>query len=108
MTDLMDLVDARPLGEDEWITVDELCRVCRIDVAVVTELVEVGLVSPRGGPGPEDWLVPAAELPRLRIAGSLIRDLGVNATGAAMVVELLEAQRELERRLRELEKLVSG
>jgi hypothetical protein len=36
-----------------------------------------------------------------------MRDLGVNASGAALAVELLEARRELERRLRHLERLVA-
>jgi len=58
------------------------------------------------GPSPEEWLICAASLPRLRIAGRLIRDLGVNATGAALAVELLEARGELERRVRRLERLL--
>jgi hypothetical protein len=35
-----------------------------------------------------------------------MRDLGVNVTGAALAVELLEARRELEVRLRALERCV--
>jgi hypothetical protein len=35
-----------------------------------------------------------------------MRDLGVNVTGAALAVELLEARGELERRVRRLERLV--
>jgi hypothetical protein len=46
-------------------------------------------------------------LPRLQIAARLMRDLGVNASGAALAVELLEAQRELERRIRHLERLAT-
>jgi hypothetical protein len=40
----------------------------------------------------------------LRTAARLIRDLGVNVSGAALAVELLEARRELEARLLELER----
>ena len=53
----------------------------------------------------EDWQVPAAALPRLRIVGALMRDLGLNVSGAALALELLEPQRALERRIRELEHL---
>ena len=105
MTDPTDTLDLRLFGEGDWIAVDELCRVCRIDLAIMTELVELGFVSPRG-PGPQDWLVPAEALPRLQVAARLIRDLGVNTSGAVIAVELLEVQRRLERRLRELEQLI--
>jgi hypothetical protein len=36
-----------------------------------------------------------------------MHDLGVNVSGAALALELLEAQRELERRIRSLEHLAS-
>ena len=36
-----------------------------------------------------------------------MQDLGVNASGAALAVELLEAQRALERRIRDLEGLAA-
>jgi hypothetical protein len=42
------------------------------------------------------------------VAGRLIRDLGVNVSGAALAVELIEAQRELEKRLSQLQRLVGG
>jgi chaperone modulatory protein CbpM len=97
--------DAHLLGEGEWISVTEVCRVCLIDMPAVVELVELGVVVSRGA-SPDEWLVPAASLSRLRVAGRLIRDLGVNVTGAALAVELLEARGELERQIRRLERLV--
>jgi chaperone modulatory protein CbpM len=105
MPDRTTVLDARLLGEGDWIAVTDVCRVCLIDMAVVVELVELGVVVSRGT-SPEEWLVPAAALPRLRVAGRLMRDLGVNVTGAALAVELLEARGELERRVRRLERLV--
>ena len=99
------VLDARVLGEGDWIAVTEVCRLCLIDMSVVAEFVELGVVVSRGA-SPDEWLVPAASLPRLRVAGRLMRDLGVNVTGAALAVELLEARGELERRVRRLERLV--
>jgi chaperone modulatory protein CbpM len=105
MADPTTLFDARLLGEGDWIAVTEVCRMCLIDMPAVVELVELGVVVCRGA-SPDEWLVPAASLPRLRVAGRLMRDLGVNVTGAALAVELLEARGELERRVGRLEGLI--
>ena len=94
------------IGEGDWIAVTEICRVCRLDARAVHELAELGLVSPRGG-APTEWEFPASALPRLRVVARLMRDLGVNASGAALAVELLEMRAELEQRIRELERLVT-
>jgi chaperone modulatory protein CbpM len=107
MPDPNNVLDARLLGASDWIAVTEVCRLCLIDLTSVVELVELGVVVSRGG-APEQLMVPAASLPRLRVAGRLMRDLGVNVTGAALAVELLEARGELERRVRRLEGLIHG
>ena len=104
MTDVVEVHEVRVLGEADWIAAAEICRVCRLELNTVIELTELGLVSPRGG-SPEEWQLPAVALPRLAMAGRLMRDLGVNVSGAALAIELLEAQRELERQLRRLERL---
>jgi chaperone modulatory protein CbpM len=105
MTNPTTVTDVRLLGEGDWIAVTEVCRLCLMDMSAVVELVELGVVASRGA-SPEQWSLSAASLPRLRIAGRLMRDLGVNVTGAALAVELLEARGELERRVRRLERLV--
>lgn len=98
-------IDTQVLAEGEWLSVTQVCRASQIDAAVVIELAELGLVCPRGN-DPQEWQLPARELARLRTAARLIRDLGVNVSGAALAVELLEARRELETRLRALERCV--
>ncbi|MGH8131623.1 MAG: chaperone modulator CbpM [Steroidobacteraceae bacterium] len=106
MTRTTHLLEAQVLGESDWIAVTEVCRLCRIDVSAARELAELGLVSPREAAAGE-WEFPATALPRLRVVGRLMRDLGVNVSGAVLAVELLEARRELERRVRRLERLVT-
>ncbi len=105
MIDVVHVHEVRLVGEADWVTVAEICRLCRLELTAVIELADLGLVSLRGG-SPEEWQLPAAALPRLTLAGRLIRDLGVNVSGAVLAVELLEAQRELESRVRRLERLV--
>ncbi len=104
MTDATDL-QVHLLDERDWIGATEICQLCRIELTAVVELADLGLVSPRGYT-PEEWQFPATELSRLRTASRLMRDLGLNVSGAALAVELLEEQHDLERRLRRLERLV--
>lgn len=101
MVHVTQVIEAHVLGEGDWIAATEICALCRLDLDVVLELAAHGLISPREAAG--QWQVPAAALPRLQVAGRLMRDLGLNAPGAALALELLEAQRELERRIRRLE-----
>jgi len=101
------VLEAKLLGEGDWLTLTELCEICRIDVDAVRELADLGLIAPRESAAGQ-WQVAASALPRLRIVSRLMRDLGVNVSGAALAVELLEAQRALERRLRDLERLAGG
>jgi chaperone modulatory protein CbpM len=104
MTDIVEMRDVRVVGEAEWIAAGELCRVCRLDLAAVIELADLGFVSPRGF-SPQEWQLPAAAVPRLAMAARLMRDLGINLSGAVLAVELLEIQRDLERQIRRLERL---
>ena len=92
--------------ETDWIGAGEICALCRLDLTAIAELAELGVVTPRGT-APAEWLLPAAALPRLALAGRLMRDLGVNVSGAALAVELLESQQTLERQLKRLEQLLS-
>lgn len=103
MTNEIDLTEAHLLSDSDWIAIDTLCRLCDLSLDAMVELAELGAVSPRGF-APHEWQLPATALPRLRTMGRLMHDLGVNVSGAALAVDLLDAQRRLERRLRELER----
>jgi chaperone modulatory protein CbpM len=106
MVRVTQVLEAHILGEGDWIAATEICELCRLDLQALLELAELGVVSSRER-APGEWQVPATALPRLRVASRLMQDLGINVSGAALALELLEAQRELERRLRRLEHLVA-
>ena len=105
MVRVTQVLEARVLGEGDWIAASEICQLCRIDLDAVLELAELGVMSSRER-APGEWQVPVTALPRLRVVGRLMRDLGVNVSGAALALELLETRRELEARLRHLERLL--
>jgi chaperone modulatory protein CbpM len=107
MSDILDRLEAELLDERQWIAASELCRACRLDLETMIELADLGVFAPRGAE-PGSWLLPADAVAPLRTASRLIHDLGVNASGAALALELIEAQRELERRLRVLERLIES
>jgi chaperone modulatory protein CbpM len=107
MTEATELLEGHLLGEEDWIAVETLCRACNLSLDAMMELAELGALSPKGR-SPREWELPATALPRLKIMARLMRDLGLNVSGAALALELIETQRRLERRLRELERYVTS
>jgi len=90
------------LDEDVEMTLEQLCRACELSETQIIELVEQGIIDPLG-PEPAEWRFVSVSLRRVRITRNLQRDLGVNAPGAALALELLEEIEELRARLRHLE-----
>lgn len=90
------------LDEDAEMTLAQLCRACEISEAQIIELVEQGIIDPLG-PEPAEWRFVSVSLRRIRITRNLQRDLGVNAPGAALALELIEEIEALRARLQRLE-----
>lgn len=105
MVRVTQVLEAHVLGEGDWIAGAEICEICEIDAEALRELAALGAVATRES-APGRWELAATALPRLRVAARLMRDLGVNVSGAALALELLETQRELESRILKLERLV--
>ncbi|HHQ42016.1 MAG TPA: MerR family transcriptional regulator [Chromatiales bacterium] len=94
--------EALVLDESVQLTLGELARACGLEVEAVMEMVEVGLLEPRGR-GPLRWRFPASSVARARRAARLQADLELNLAGAALVLELLDEIRALRARVRALE-----
>ena len=100
--ELLTLLSGEVLEEDVELTLAELCRACHLSAEQVLELVEQGLIEPRGRE-PARWHFHGISVRRVRCAQRLEQDLGVNVAGAALALELLEELEQLRIRLRRYE-----
>lgn len=89
--------------DEEEITLGDLTRTCRVHAEWVMELVDEGVIEPRGlaeaGRAPQ-WRFSATTVVRVQKAHRLQRDLGVNLPGVALALQLLDRIESLEARLR--------
>jgi chaperone modulatory protein CbpM len=85
--------------EQSGLTLDDLCRRCRVQTTHVVEMVEEGVLTPQGD-APEQWRFTGVHVQRARVAIRLQRDLGVNQAGAALALQLLEEIEGLKAQLR--------
>ena len=84
------------LGENDLVSLADLCRSCTVETQTVTTLVSEGILDPKG-PDMEHWRFTVSSLKRVKTVIHLQRDLGVNLAGAALALELLDRIAELER-----------
>jgi chaperone modulatory protein CbpM len=99
--DLESLLSGEVLEEDVELTLAQLCRACDLPADRVFELVEEGIAEPAGR-DPRRWRFRGVSVRRVRCAVRLERDLGVNAAGAALALDLLEELEALRMRLRRI------
>lgn len=84
--------------DETTITMVELSRTCNIHAELLIEMVEHGLLEPIGK-SPAQWKFNSDDLRRVQTALRLQRDLGVNLSGAALVLDLLDELQELRMKL---------
>lgn len=84
-------------GENDVISIADLCRCCMVETETVTTLVSEGILDPLDGDTGQ-WRFNVGSIRRVRTVVHLQRDLGVNLAGAALALELLDQIAELKRR----------
>ena len=81
------------------ITIVELCEVCSVEITLVEEWVDEGILEPVGGVR-EQRRFPYSSVRRARTVVHLQRDLGLNLAGAALALDLLDQIETLRTQLR--------
>lgn len=86
------------LDEQVQYSLEEVCEVCSIQSEWVIELVELGIIQPSGNKR-RNWQFPGSSLHTAMKARRLQRDLDLNLSGVALVLELLDEIEQLRSRL---------
>jgi chaperone modulatory protein CbpM len=94
-----DLPDTPIVEQDLWLSLTELGAACDGETAFIELLVEEGVLVPRGLDR-DEWRFGGTSLARARTAVRLVRDLGINAPGVALALELLDELAALRARLK--------
>jgi chaperone modulatory protein CbpM len=87
------------IEESSALSMHDLERLFAVEQRRIVEWVEEGVISVLEMDAAE-WRFSGAQLRRARIAVRLERDLGVNAAGVALALELLEELEQLRRERR--------
>jgi chaperone modulatory protein CbpM len=95
---LLSLLSGEVLEEDVELSLADLCRACELSAERIFQLVDEGLLEPRGR-NPQQWRFHGRSVRRVRCVIRLEQDLGVNLAGAALALELLEELQRLRARL---------
>lgn len=90
------------LEDDYQVSLAELCRACSIHADWLIDLVNEGIIEPRGKTV-ADWRFSSVEIVRVHTVIRLQQDLQVNLAGAALALDLLDEIDSLRARLRALD-----
>ena len=90
---------------DDPLTLQMLADATGARVTLIARLVRSGLIETVGEPTDEP-LMPQRAVVRLRKMQRLRRDLGVNFTGASIILDLVERVGEINRELAEMRREV--
>lgn len=83
------------LDETVEYSLEDLCRICGVHERHVVEIVEEGIIEPRGNVGA--WRFTGVAVTRVQRVMRLQEEFEVNLAGAALALDLLEEIERLRR-----------
>ena len=85
------------LDPSAFCSLDEVCIACNVDADWIVDLVQQGAIDAIGEVQP-DWQFTSITITRVAKAKRLQRDLELNPSAIALVLDLLDQIQELRRR----------
>jgi len=83
------------LDETVEFSLEDLCRICGVHERLVVEIIEEGVIEPRGTVG--EWRFTGVAVTRVQRVLRLQEEFEVNLPGAALALDLLEEIARLRR-----------
>ncbi|MEH6455269.1 MAG: chaperone modulator CbpM [Cocleimonas sp.] len=99
MKEVIDIISGSILEDEPTIDLEELCQFCQVPAKVVIKFIEYGVINPSEGDSPEYWRFHQSVQIRTDKALRLKQDLGINVSGVALTLELLDEIAELKQEL---------
>lgn len=87
------------LDEEFNLSLRDICDRCYVDADTIVQLVNYGVVEPRGSSG-ADWRFSSTHYLRLRRAIRMQKDLELNHAGVALALELHDRIQKLQQEVR--------
>ncbi|MFP4208366.1 MAG: chaperone modulator CbpM [Wenzhouxiangella sp.] len=96
---------AELIGQDLDADLEEICRVCGLEIDELRHWIQEGVAEPRS-PAAARWQFSARQLRRVWVARRLRRDLELDTQSLPLVLDLIEEVEALRRRVRLLERVI--
>jgi len=99
---VINIITGKILEEEPTLNLAELCRCCQTPAEFIIRLVDQGVISPVEGDSTRQWRFHQSAQIRTHKALRLRQDLGINLSGVALTLELLDEIDELKKELNRL------
>ncbi len=101
-TKVINIVSGSILEEEPTLNLAELCQCCQTHAEFIIRLVDQGVISPIEGESTRQWQFHQSAQIRTHKALRLRQDLGINLSGVALSLELLDEIDNLKKELNQL------
>lgn len=101
------IYEPEAIEQGQCYTLQEVCLRYCLESEFVIQCVDFGITEVQDGGEAEAWRFPVESVPRLEKAWRLQNDLGLDYTGLAIVLDLLDEIDQLNNRVEKLSKRLS-
>lgn len=86
----VDVLTGQIIDERATLSLGQLCRSAGVHAEWITLLVQEGVLEPEHGTTRGRWEFTIRHLPRIHAAARLQRDLGLDVSGIALALDLMD------------------